>query len=65
MVHSDLKVPLNDAAGMPSPMAPRVRKGTIASEDQDERAAKMRIDMNSDGKKGSMQHERFSRTFLS
>lgn len=55
-----MRVPLNDAA-LPSPLVgPRVRRGTVGSEDFNDKAAKLRIDVSSDRKR-YLKSEKFSR----
>lgn len=74
--YSDLTVPLNGTSQLPSPIKTRVRDGTAASEeitamahgrqrttiseDVTERAAKMRIDLDSSRNRTSMEHKRFT-----
>lgn len=53
-------MPLNDNA-LPSPLVgPRVRRGTVGSEDFNDKAAKLRIDASSDRKR-YLKSERLSR----
>lgn len=59
---SDLRVPLNDMVESPI-LVPRVRRGTVGSEDFNEKAAKLRIDVDSD-KKRHLRAGKLSRTLF-
>ncbi|DBA01457.1 TPA: hypothetical protein N0F65_005576 [Lagenidium giganteum] len=58
----DLTVPLNGGRSLQSPLTTRVRKGTVGSEDYNETAAKLKIDMDTE-KKGSYLRDKINPEF--